>query len=81
MWKRESQDRVETVESEKGKMSNEQGERVTNNQFTKRKKERQAGHEMSTKHPDVTQRHKGKEEPGLGEQRQGTDHSHEQKRK
>lgn len=36
---------------------------------------------MSTKHPDVTQRHKGKEEPGLGEQRQGTDHSHEQKRK
>lgn len=25
---------------------------------------------MSTKHPDVTQRHKGKEEPGLGEQRQ-----------
>lgn len=40
MWKRESQDRVETVESEKGKMSNEQGERVTHNQFTKRKKER-----------------------------------------
>lgn len=38
---RESQDRVETAESEKGKMSNEQGERVTISSQREQKKGRQ----------------------------------------
>lgn len=40
MWKRESQDRVET-ESEKGKMSNEQEERVTISSQREKKRGRQ----------------------------------------
>lgn len=57
---RESQARVETAGSEKGKMSNKQGERVTNNQFTKRTKETMLMHKIESE----TQRRNEQENHG-----------------